>query len=144
MGTMTALWGAVADELEAATFSLEITVSREYVPRRELASLTSDVLAIVAPGTVLISNLDRGRIVRDAIVQVGLQCAVADLTAETVDPLVDLAEEVADYFRALKLDSMPAARWWSAEHTQLYLPEHADQFLAFTSIISLTYKILEG
>ena len=144
MATLTTLWKAVADELEDATFSLDLTVSREYFPRRPLTALTSDVLAIVAPGTVLISNLDRGRIVRDAIVQIGLQCAVGDLTPDTIDPLVDLAEEVADYFRARKLESMPAALWWSAEHTNLYLPEHADQFLAFTSIISLTYKILEG
>jgi hypothetical protein len=144
MGTLITLWQAVASELEDATFSKALTISREYVPRREVKDLTDDMLAIVIPGRILISNLDRGRIVRDATIQIGIQCKVADLDPDTLDPLIDLAEEIADHFRGLSLPDMPAARWWSAEQSPLYLPEHADEFFAFTSVISLTFKLLEG
>ena len=144
MGMMTDLWEAVAAELEDATFSQSLTVVREYVPRRVLTDLTEEVLAIVAPGRVIIANLDRGRIIRDMGIQIALQCKVADLEVSTVDPLLDLVEEVADHFRALHLPEMIDARWWQSEHTGLYLPEHADQFLAFTSVVTLTYKLVEG
>jgi hypothetical protein len=61
----------------------------------------------------------------------------------TTDALMSLSEAIADYLRVTPLVSLPGAKWLRTEHTAIYAPEHLDQMRQFTSVATLTYRVLQ-
>ena len=59
-----------------------------------------------------------------------------------LDPLMNLAEEISDHFRGRRLASYPNAAWLKTEQSVLYAPEHIDELRQFTSVLTLTYRVL--
>ena len=57
-----------------------------------------------------------------------------------------LVEELADHLRfgTLELKHPPSAKavWIRTENAPVYAPEHVDQLRQFTSVLTVTYRIM--
>jgi len=78
----------------------------------------------------------------DYQIDIGVQkkCDTGD-NAE-LDGLLALVERIADHFRAQRLAAMPNAVWVKTENTPLYAPEHMKELRQFTSVLTLTFRVL--
>jgi hypothetical protein len=65
-----------------------------------------------------------------------------DVANDEVDPLMDLTEQIADFFRLRRLDNLPAAGWVSTHHDPIYAPDHMDELRVFTSVITLSFRTI--
>jgi hypothetical protein len=131
---------AVVASLNAASFSQAFTAERKYLPAVDLAELAALHVTVV-PRTVAITTATRDSSYFDCTVDVGIQRKVNPDDVAELDALVNLAEEVVDHLRLRKLDTMPNAAWMSINHEPVFAPEHLDQERAFTSVVSVTYRV---
>ena len=132
---------AVVQELNAGTFSMPLEAKRHYRPIFDLAEM-QDLHVTVVPKGLAIERLDRSRNQHDVAIDIAVQkkCQTAD-NAE-LDPLMALVEEIADFFRLRRLESCPAAVWIRTENMPIYAPEHLDELRQFTSVLTLTFRVV--
>jgi DNA-binding transcriptional MerR regulator len=50
--------------------------------------------------------------------------------------------EIAEHFRGKRLGSFPDAIWVKTEHKPIYAAEHLDQLRQFTSVMTLTFRVM--
>ena len=140
---------AVKDLLNAApqgTFSMSFTAIRSYAEQRDLSALR-DLTVTVVPKTRTEEPVSRGVVTEDVEVDVAIQKALAksaDPIAELAekDALMELAEQVQAFFRFQRLDS-PAAGWIGTEPNPLWSPEHMREKRLFTSVFTVTVRLME-
>ena len=101
-----------------------------------------DLHVSVVPKGVVITKGDRSRNTYDVQVDVAIQKKFNKGDATEIDPLMNLVEEIADYFRLRRLDSYPAAHWLKAEHSPIYSQEHWDELRQFTSVLTFTFRVV--
>lgn len=142
MPLITQVAEAVAAELSAATFSQPITVARAYLPRVELADLKT-LRVTVVPSGVIVATVSRNQTQRDVAIDVAVQKKLGQEQNEALDPLLALAEEIAEHFRGKRLDSFPDAAWVKTEFKPIYAPEHIEQLRTFTSVLTLTFRVIQ-
>ena len=70
-------------------------------------------------------------------------CGADDEVRREVEELLALAEEIAEHFRAKRLDSFPGALCVKTEFRPIYAPEHIEQLRTFTSVLTLTFRVIE-
>ena len=100
-----------------------------------------DLHVSVVPRELHVRGLDRHRNSYDAAIDLAVQKKFKKGDAAEIDPLVGLAEEIADLFRLKRLASFPGAVWVGTDHRVLYSQEHWDQFNQFTSLLTLTFRV---
>ena len=140
IANIVAIADAITAELNGNAFSQPFTAQRQYLPIYDLKSM-SDLKVTVVPKGVTSSSLDRSRDNFDYQVDVGIQKKVPNQIS-TIDALMLLVEEIADYFRGNRLSSYPNARLMNVENSLLYAPDHLQEMLQFTSVLSLTYRLV--
>jgi hypothetical protein len=96
----------------------------------------------VVPKAVVVSPLDRSRNTHDAQIDLAVQKKFATGDAAEIDPLMALVEEIADHFRLRRLDSFPAAHWIKTEHKPIYAQDHWEELRQFTSVLTLTFRVI--
>ena len=141
MADITDVADAVVAELNAASLSLPLTAERHYVPSFELQEM-QDLHVTVVPKGVVITKSDRSRNTNDAQIDVAVQKKFETGDAAEIDPLVNLVEEIADFFRLRRLTAYPNAHWIKTEHAPIYAQEHWDELRQFTSVLTLTFRIV--
>jgi len=141
MAVVTDLADAVVAELNAATFSQPVTAERHYLPQFDLPEMKTLHVTVVPKGVVL-STSDRARGQGDYSIDIAVQKKFETDENTELDPLVALVEEIADHFRARRLASYPNAAWLKTEQTVLYAPEHIHELRQFTSVLTLTYRVV--
>ena len=137
---------AVTDTLNAGVaedaFSASFNAERAYLPVYDLPDM-ADLKVTVVPKRRTIAGGTRGANQQDIAVDIAVQKRVnpADLTES--DALVALIESIGNYlrFKRLELDGI-AASWLSIEHEPVYAPEHMEQMNQFTSVLTVTYRLL--
>jgi hypothetical protein len=67
---------------------------------------------------------------------------VAAADAAELDGLTHLTEQIADFFRLRRLSGMPQAIWSKTENVPVYSPEHLEQKQVFTSVLTLTFRVV--
>jgi len=141
MAVVTDIADAVVQELNGHTFSQALTAVRHYRPIFDLAQM-QDLHVTVVPKGLAIERLDRSRNQHDVQVDIAVQkkCQAAD-NAE-LDPLMALVEEIADFFRLRRLTAWPEAVWIRTENVPIYAPEHLDELRQFTSVLTLTFRVV--
>ena len=141
MATITDIADAVVAEMNGHTFSQTFTAQRHYRPIFDLAEM-QDLHVTVVPKGLAIERLDRSRNQHDVQVDIAVQkkCQAAD-NAE-LDPLMVLVEEIADFFRIRRLAVCPEAVWIRTENVPIYAPEHLDELRQFTSVLTLTFRVV--
>jgi hypothetical protein len=137
---VVAIADAITAELNGNSFSQPFTAQRLYLPIYDLKSM-SDLRVTVVPKGVTSSSLDRSRDNFDYQVDVGIQKKVPNQIA-TIDALMLLVEQIGDYFRSNPLSSYPGARFMNVENSLLYAPDHLQEMLQFTSVLTLTYRLV--
>lgn len=128
-------------ELNAAQLSQPVQAVRGYVPEYDLKEMKS-LRVTVVPRELSVTSVSRDRLSYDAQVDIAVQQKFAKGDNAEIDPLVNLVEEIADLFRLRRLASYPAAVWTKTEHRVLYSPEHWIELRQFTSLLTLTFKVV--
>ena len=133
---------AVVAELNAHTFSLQFTANRHYQPRYELAELKMLQVTVI-PSGLTTQLLGRGQSQREVAIDIAVQQKLDQENNATLDPLMALAEEIAEHFRGRRLTNSPHAIWSKTEHRAIYATEHLQQYRQFTSVMTLTFRVME-
>lgn len=131
---------AVTAELNGHTFSLPFTAVRLYQPQYELQEMKALHVTVV-PREILIAPLDRSRCEHDVQVDIAVQKKYTSGANDEIDPLMDLVQEIADFFQQRRLANLPEAIWIETKNAPVYAPEHMQQFRQFTSVLSLTFRL---
>ena len=141
MATLVDIANAVVTELNGASFSLPFEAVRHYRPVFNLAEMQSIHVSVVPKATSQEIH-SRSRTVGDYQVDVGVQQKFAD--GAELDPLMTLVEEIADQFRfkRLALPGGQEAVWVRTENDPVYAPEHVDELRQFTSVLTLTFRVV--
>ncbi len=141
---------AVVEALNGASLSQTFTAERAYVPIHSLPDLTTLKVTVVPSG--LSSNLlnRKGANQFDFVIDIGIQQTFGQgnmTNAEVVaacDPLMFLAEEIADLFRdGSSLAGYTSAHAVTVENQPIFAPHHIEEQRVFTSIISLTFRLVK-
>lgn len=141
MAVITDLADAIVAELNASTFSQTITAVRQFLPQFELPEMKTLHVTVVPRG-IASGIADRSRGQGDYSVDIAVQKKLSSDDNADIDPLLALVEEIADHFHARRLASYPNAAWLKTEQTVLYAPEHMVDLRQFTSVLTLTYRVV--
>ena len=141
MSTLIAIADAVVDSLNSATLSQALTAERHYQPVFDLPEMTALHVSVVPKGIEVLAS-SRNQNQHDYAIDIGIQQKVAD-DAEA-DALMALAEEIADHFRLSRVQitgigSIPVLK---VATEPVFAPEHLTEKRVFTSIITLTFRVL--
>jgi hypothetical protein len=130
---------AVTDELNASALLPGVTAVRSYAPQYELPEM--DILHVtVVPKGLTVAAAGRSVNQYDCQVDIAVQKRFQTDALAELDPLLALAEEIADFFRLRRLSAFPAAAWIKTEHNPVFAPEHMRELRQFTSVITLTFR----
>lgn len=142
MPLITQVAEAVIAELNGATLSQPFTAVRSYLPRSELAELKALKVTVV-PNGLSVVTASRGQTQQDVAIDVAVQQKLTGEDNADLDPLLALAEEIAAHFRGKRLASFSNAIWVKTEFKTIYAPDHIDQLRTFTSVVTLTFRVIE-
>jgi len=117
------------------------TAKRYYRPMFDLAEM-SDLHVSVVPRGMTIERADRSRNQHDVQIDVAVQKKFQSGDAAELDPLMALVEEIADFFRLRRLAAYPDAVWVKTENVPVYAQEHLEEFRQFTSVLTLTFRVV--
>jgi len=140
MSVIVQIADAVAGELNGGTFGQPFTAERNYLPLYDLKELKSLRVTVVPTGTAIESKARRTA-QHDVEIDVAVQQKLVKTDNATIDPLMSLTEEIADHFRFKRL-APPDAVWIKTENEPVYAQEHLDQYRVFTSLLTLTFRVL--
>lgn len=144
MSTITAIADAVVARLNAGSFSQSFTAERHYQPVFDLADLETLRVSVV-PRSLAIVGASRRQSQFDAQIDIGIQKRLTpDPTDDQseIDALLDLTEEITDYLRFERLPEAPEAVWVGVTQEPVVAAEHLEQHRQFTTILTLTYRVL--
>jgi hypothetical protein len=142
MPLVTEIADAVTAELNGHVFNLPFTAERHYLPVFELPEMKTLHVTVVPKG-LTVTQIARNTAAYDAQIDVAIQKKFDASDATELDPLLALTEEIAEFFRFKTLTGTLRACWIKTEHPALYAPEHMDQLRQFTSLITLTFRVLK-
>jgi hypothetical protein len=143
MSVITDVADAIVVELNAATFSQPVNAVRAYLPQYKLTEM-QNLHVTVVPKSIVLANPDRSRSQSDYSFDVAVQKKFSTGSNEELDALIDLVQDIVVYFRKnQRLESFPNAMWMKTEVPVLYAPEHMDQLRQFTSVVTVTYRVVQ-
>ncbi len=142
MHTTVAVAQAVTDALndEGNEFSMPFTAQRMALPLFTLEEM-KDLRVTVVPREIARSILDRARDEEEVRVDVAVQKKVASAAVAEVDPLLALVQEISDF---LNRRAMGTAMWKGTENKPVYAPEHLHEKQQFTSVLTVTYRMVRS
>ena len=143
MPVITQIADAVVATLNAASLSQPVSASRAYLPRAEVADLKTLKVTVV-PSGVVNASASRSQSQQDVAIDVAIQKKPGNEQNASFDPLLALAEEIGDLFRAKRLESFPLAACIKTEFKTIYAPEHIESLRTFTSVLTLTFRVFAG
>jgi hypothetical protein len=117
------------------------TAQRHYRPRFDLKDMAALHVSVVPKG-VTVDRLDRTRNQEDYQIDVAVQKKFERGDAAELDPLMGLVQEVRDFFRLRRLAEYPDALWVRTENVPVYAVEHLDELRQFTSVLTLTFRVV--
>ena len=132
---------AVVVELNAGQFSQAFTAQRLYRPQFDLAEM-QDLHVTVVPKGIETSIASRSSVQCDVSVDVAVQKKLQTEDADEIDPLMNLVEEIADFFRGRKLSQYPRASWIATANEPVYSPGHLEELRQFTSVLTVTFRVM--
>ena len=143
MSVITDVADAIVVELNAATFSQTVNAVRAYLPQYKLTEMQTLHVTVVPKG-IVIANPDRSRSQSDYSFDVAVQKKFSTGSNEELDALLQLVQDIVLYFRhTQRLESFPNAIWMKTEVPVLYAPDHMEQLRQFTSVLTLTYRVVQ-
>ena len=141
MGIISDIAEAVKESLNGATFSQSFNATRHYLPIYDLQDMKNLHVTVVPKG-LAIQPGGRAHNQHDYQIDVAVQKKLSTGDNSEIDPLLTLVDEIADHFRFKRLDSFPNAMWVKTENAPVYAVEHLDRFRQFTSVVTLTFRMM--
>ena len=141
MATIADIADALVAALNGHTFSQPFTAARAYSPVFDLKDMAALHVSVVPKG-LAVERADRTRNQCDYSIDVAVQKKFQTGDAAELDPLMALVEEIADFFRLRRLAPYPDALWVRTENVPVYAVEHMDEFRQFTSVLTLTFRVV--
>ena len=141
MAVITDIADAVAAEINAGSFSQPVSATREYLPAFELADMQT-LRVTVVPRSVTTLPGGRAHNQYDYAIDVAVQKKLDAADNAEIDALMTLVDELADHLRFKRLTDYPNAAWLKTENVPVYSPEHLEQLRQFTSVITITFRIM--
>ena len=141
MAVITDIADAVAAEINAGSFSKPVSAVREYLPAFELADMQT-LRVTVVPKSVTTLPGGRAHNQYDYAIDVAVQKKLDAADNTEIDELMTLIDELADHLRFKRLTDYPNAAWLKTENVPVYSPEHLEQLRQFTSVITITFRIM--
>lgn len=144
MSLITTIADAVVTELNGApagAFNQAFTAARHYRPQFDLAELKTVRVSVVPKG-IGITGLMRNANQHDVAIDVAVQKKVNPADAAELDGLMLLTEQIADFFRLRRLSALPEALWTKTDNVPVYSPEHLETKQVFTSVLTLTFRVV--
>lgn len=132
---------AVKEELNGGTFSQSFTAQRHYQPTFELKDMKTLHVTVV-PKDIEMQLATRNTSQHDCRIDVAIQKKLQSADLAEIDELMGLVEEIINFMSRRKLASAPSALWIKTVNEPIYATEHLEQFRQFTSILTLTYRLL--
>lgn len=137
---------AVKDELNLGASSgqfspVVFTAQRKNVPLFDLADLKTVHVTVVGRSFEQ-EPFSRADTATDVEIDVAIQKKVANVEPSEIDPLADMVEAVIGYMKDRRLTGCPSALWRGTKNAMMYIPEHLDEKRLFTSVITLTYRVV--
>ena len=136
---------AVVAEISGFTgWSQSLKAVRSYAPRYELKEL-ADLKVTVVPKSMASEVASRSSVQSDYEFDVAIQKHLEGLTDADIDALMGLVQEVVDHWRlrVVTVDGTDAV-CIAAANDPVYSPEHLVQMQVFTSVVTLTFRLMEG
>lgn len=143
MGLIIALADAVVTALNGAvdgTFNAEFTAVRAYRPQFNLEGLETLRVSVV-PRSLAMEAATRTSLQRDVQIDVAVQKKVNVDDAAVIDAQMALVEQIAEFFKFKRLPSVGAI-WLVTQNAPIYSAEHLEQHRVFTSMLTLTFRIV--
>ena len=131
---------AVVEELNSsdASFTQSFTAERKYLAEVELSGL-SGIKCYVVPLATMQQIRSRSTTRRLVKIQIAILSKVADLTNNTIDPLMELVQEIREFLRFRVLSSTPDFGWRNDQNEPVYNPQHLHELRQFTSVITVEF-----
>ena len=134
---------AIAGELNGHTFSEPLVITRRVLPAFEIAELKALTVTVV-PKSVAIANITRQSSSFEVAIDIGIQQKVSKNTDDDVQRLSGVVSEIVSFLNRRKLTAMASAVFVSIANEPVYAPEHLSEKRLFTSILTITYRIING
>ena len=131
---------ALATALNGKEFSMEFEAARDYRPVLELQDMKTLRVSVVPKG-VTMAPADRSRVQHEVEVDVLVQKKLEAGDATELDALMSLVEEIAGFLKFKRLESA-GALWLKTANDPIFAPDHIDQFRQFTSVLTVTYRVV--
>ena len=132
---------AVRNELAAGQFSIPFTAVRAYRHDQTLPE-GKELRVSVVPKGVTVTPAARAVCANNIEIFVAVMKKIDRATPESIDPLLGLVEEIVDFFRLRRLEKCPEAAWTGTEIKPMVSTEHLEQLKQFTSLITLSVKVI--
>jgi len=129
---------AVKDALNGHTFTTAFTAVRTQLPEFKLADMGTLHVTVV-PRSDASEGLTRDRDNHTIGVDVAVQQRLSEVNNTTVDALLALVQEIADF---LNRRAMGDAIWQTTVNDPVYAPEHLRELRQFTSVLKLSYRLV--
>jgi hypothetical protein len=126
----------------SCTFGQAFTPVQAYLPQYDLGDMKNLHVTVVPKG-VTIQPFGRGACQYDYAIDVAVQQKLAATDPATIAPLMGLVDQIGEFFRLRRLTNYPAAIWAKTEHPHLYAQEHLEQLRQFTSVLTLTFRVVQ-
>lgn len=141
MSVISDIAAAVVSEINAAELSQPVTAERTFLPVFDLEDMQDLHVTIVPRGVTTLPG-GRGHNQHDYAIDIAVQKKLDAVSNAEVDTLLGLVQELADLFRFKRLTDAPNAAWLKTENVPVYSPEHLEQLRQFTSVITITFRIM--
>ena len=139
MAMIADIAGAVVTALNGHTFSQPFTAARAYRPVFDLKEMT-DLHVTVVPKGVELTTAGRGLAQSDVQIDIGVQKKLAGGDNAEIDALMGLVQEIAEFVRGT--GRFGDAAWVKTENTPVYSQEHLGELRQFTSVLTLTLRVM--
>ena len=139
MALIADIAGAVVTALNGHTFSQPFTAARAYLPVFDLKDM-KDLRVTVVPRGVEMSTAGRGLAASDIQIDVAVQKKLTSADNAEIDALMGLVQEIAEFIRST--GRFGDGSWVRTENVPIYSPEHLGELRQFTSVLTLTLKVM--
>ena len=139
MAMIADIAGAVVTALNGHTFSQPFTAARAYLPVFDLKDM-KDLHMTVVPRGVEMTTAGRGLAASDIQIDVAVQKKLGSADNAEIDALMGLVQEIAEFVRAT--GRFGDGSWVRTENVPIYSPEHLGELRQFTSVLTLTLKVM--
>ena len=139
MAMIADIAGAVVTALNGHTFSQPFTAARAYLPVFDLKDM-KDLHVTVVPRGVEMTTAGRGLAASDIQIDVAVQKKLSGADNAEIDALMGLVQEIAEFIRST--GRFGDASWVRTENVPIYSPEHLGELRQFTSVLTLTLKVM--